>query len=130
MPTNLGSSPPSSSLSGWSKASCEIGCNEGISGSIPPLTWRVKNQLLVGPSKIAGGPEAKDPGVKDRRANWPKEALRTNLPHLSQEKMQVPRSLIGTRVQFRAQPEVTHPSPAPYGQPHSLGQSELWEQAQ
>lgn len=65
MPTNLGSSPPSSSLSGWSKASCEIECNKGISGSIPPLTWRVKNLLLAGPSKTAGVPEAKDLGVKD-----------------------------------------------------------------
>lgn len=129
MPTNLGSSPPSSSLSGWSKASCEIGCNEGISGSIPPLTWRVKNLLLVGPPKTAGVPEAKDLGVKDRRSDCPKEAPRTNLPQLNQEKMRVPRSLIGTRVQFRAQPQVIHPSPAPYRQPHSLGQSELWEQA-
>ena len=62
----LGSGQPSSSLPGWSKASCEVKYNQGACRSPQPPAQRFNDLLYVGPSETAGILETKNFGARDQ----------------------------------------------------------------
>lgn len=133
MPTDLGSRPPSSFLSGWNKAAVRSSATRGLPGAhAPPPRTKVQGPLICRTLKNSRGPRGKRSlGAKEEGVDWPGEALPQDLPPPS-----LPVGDAGAQVSEWHQPPGQDPSPrgstflqSPTDNFHSLGLCELCEQA-